>query len=354
MELEIPDDWWVWHGFRPYIRAEELFIASPEFKGWPWIRLDPMDREGSLEDGGFPLLKPSIDTLGIPSRSRKQRGWYQILSPAHSPSSTPQRMRSAADLPMELIFTIAETAVRIIEPGIEWSRHDFASWALVCRHWAEVLQPAVFRDLTIRTYSEMTRLLRIRRTSLTRLAQSAVDPLALEDKLGHTPFTHLATRLSTDSIVEELTIIGPLPTCAGTSLRSIHGTLPRSLPGASVLSVRSLKLEDIHFRYFLDLVRVVLEIPALDFFAGSKLTWESESAREGALLAWVETRRSMPRLAIITLMDCIPHQHHLALLLTGRPNLYGELGQLVQCIDEDLASVDTFSLCAATSYPRES
>ena len=45
---------------------------------------EPMDQPNFDAEQPFPLWKPDIDVLGIPSRSRKQRGWFQISRPPSS------------------------------------------------------------------------------------------------------------------------------------------------------------------------------------------------------------------------------------------------------------------------------
>ena len=79
IELQIVPQWWVWRGYRPFGRIQDDLIDTPELR-WP-TRRDPMDAPEFNEELAFPLLKPSIDIFGIPRRSRRQRGWYQVRSP---------------------------------------------------------------------------------------------------------------------------------------------------------------------------------------------------------------------------------------------------------------------------------
>ena len=360
VKLAIEENWWMWRGFRPYVRAEEKFIGSPECGEYcRHRRFNVIDEDDHTEWAVFPLCNPSIDVLGIPCRSRKQRGWYQVLAPAHSAAPvarhTQQQMRSAADLPLELVFKIAEIAVPDIKYEHKWSRHELASCALVCRRWAVVLRPLLFRNMTTRSHGEMTRLLHIYRTSSIKLASHDLDPLTLEVKLGNAPFAHLAARLFVHPYyLEQIRIIGPLPGRTGAGLRSIHGCLPRSLPPSAICSVRYLVFVNVHFQYFADLVRTVAEIPALSCLCGIQLTWERERARDGLPSSQARPRQVILRPEKVTLRDCTTGQHRLILVLTGGQSLYGELGELVRSIDEYVQPVSFFEVCHSEEDISES
>ena len=294
VQLEIVEDWWIWRGFRPFVRAEEKFIPTPELKEHQFAKLhDAMDQYKFSEDRAFPLTKPAIDVFGVPPRSRKQRGWYQVVSPSLPAIPLDHTvLRSAADLPPELIATIADDS-------------NSVSCTRVCRYWANILQPRVFaKGLAILSSAEMEQLFDIRRTSLTNLARYGMS-LHLRDTLRNEPFTHRASSVKPGSVgLHTLHIIGPLPPSSGVTLRSINGRLPRSLPRSSILHLSRLWLRDVHFRYLTDLLRLVWELTVLEYFGGFQLTWKSESTRPGGLAAWVASRRGIPRLENLSLEDC--------------------------------------------------
>ena len=180
--------------------------------------------------------------------------------------------------------------------------------------------------------------------SLTKLSQHGMS-LSLRDTLGSEPFTHHAFGIQTGSLgLHTLNIIGPLPPSCGTSLRSIYALLPKPLPRSSVLRLSRLWLRNVHFRYFTDLLRLIWELPVLEYFGGTRLAWQSEATRPGALPAWIASRRAIPRLENFRLDACPSGQHSLAIPLAGRPGLYSELGILVHHIDKHLADVRSFQM----------
>ena len=322
-------------------------METPEL-GDAWLRQrDPMDQDYFSVERAFPLLKPSIDVLGVPRRSRRQRGWYQVRSPSRPVTSLGgaihQRMRTAADLPPELVLAIVHT----IRDTFDWSRHTLALCARVCRHWADIFQPLLLLDLKIFSHSEMTRLSRVRHTLTSKIVQHTAV-LSLEDKLGNAPFTHLASKIliGTRSTCT-LKITGPLPARCGARLTSIYGLLPKSLPSSRVLRIHSLTLEDARFHSFMDMVRLIQEIPTLISLTGIRLSWPSESGWPGTSSVLSTSRWPAPRLDIVRLEECEPRQHWLALLLTNKLSWSDELAALVRQIDENLA--EAYS-CQLTPY----
>ena len=365
VELEIHEEWWFWHGFWPYIHADEGFIGNPQMVHRPFTRsivylrlCDPMDESGFSEEHAFPLLKPSNDVLGVPRRSRKQRGWYQIAHPLQPDRireiTATQPMRSASDLPPELVSRIAGAAGGRSSIGRDrWLGHELSSCAQVCRHWANILQPKLFQRLPIDSHRNMTQLLQIRCTSLTKLTQHGAT-LELSDKLGNAPFTHLALDVQPElelGVHHSLKISGPLPPRCGTSLRSVHALLPRSLPRSRSLHLFQLTLQDVYFRSFTDLVRLVWELPTLHFIWGLRLTWRTKWPSPVPLLIPELARR--PRRFPITahLEACPPRQHSLTLLLTSPVSASHQLDKLAQCVDEQLVAVRQFRtyFCATFS-----
>ena len=241
IELQIDPQWWVWRGYRPFGRIQYDLIDTPELR-WP-TRRDPMDAAEFNEEQAFPLLKPSIDVLGIPRRSRRQRGWYQVRSSRRSQpaaildGTATSPTNSAAGPPLDILLLILESirySNAFYGTGLLVARRELGICARVCRDWAKVLQPQLFEYLTIRSAEEMGQLGEILRNSLTGLAKQ--DPnFKLEDSLSIHPFTHLASisicKNARGAVrLNSLSIGGPLPSARGLSLRSVYGRLPRSLP----------------------------------------------------------------------------------------------------------------------------
>ena len=348
--LPIDQNWWLWRGFRPYDRTQEDFILSPELE-YAWRNWgDPVDEESFSSTRAFPLVKPSIDVLGIPPRSRKQRGWYQVVSPSQlralPDAPVVQPMRSAAHLPPELISIVTETIELVTSLSSEWSRHELASCARVCRYWAGLFQPILFNDITICAHNEMTLLMNTHRASLFKVAEHTTM-LTLQDKFD-APFTHLASSIQTASRCQrKLQIEGPVPSDCGPSLRSIHGILPRSLPHAFIFQVDRLELQNVRFRSFMDLVRLVRELSTLKHCFGTRLTWNTASARSQLPVAWMSAQRPAPRTPWVELRDCVPHQWWLALMLMGRLGWHSEPRSLIRRLDEQLEGVQSFQVFLA-------
>ena len=351
VELTIDQKWWLWRGYWPNSR-DGTWIKSPELALPFGNLLDPMDSHNYSEEHAFPLHKPSIDVFGIPTRSRKQRGWYQVHDPSRAsvPSisvfveTVPQPLRTAGDLPSELVSMMVQACVSMDPQAHEADpeyRHTLASAAQVCRHWASVLQSSLFSPIAVRSHCDMTQLLGMRRTS-SRIAQYGMT-LRLEQTLDSRPFTHLAHRLQAGETGSYYIITGPLPTSKGTTLRSIHGCIPRSLPRACRLGFRELMLQDIHFRSFMDLAHLVWELPSLYAMQGTRLTWSSEpkwSEKAEMLQPFNIRPRWQRRLSRIELTDCKPRHYWLASQLKGYPLVADTLAWLIHKVDEQLQSLN--------------
>lgn len=123
-------------------------------------RPDPMDRCDYNESSAFPMHKPNFDVFGIPRRTRKQRGWYQVR---HHPKARPERhicilptppapsAVTGADLPIELVRLIGKMMTGIT--ALQWDKDDdkrtMMACALVCRYWASQFLPKIFRKILI-------------------------------------------------------------------------------------------------------------------------------------------------------------------------------------------------------------
>lgn len=361
-ELEIDPGWWIWRGYHPYSRIQDEFIDTPELEcreyGDP-VSHEPMDEPQFDEEGAFPLLKPSIDVLGVPCRSRKQRGWYQVQSfpppVASSRNAATDRASAAARLPMEMIFKIGWSVgsshsttshMWVKSPTL---RHELASWARVCRHWAKVIQPRLFAGVTISSNSEMTQLLEIRRTSLTELARYNTR-LELLDSLGTPPFTHLTSPIKAQytkydwGVYNSLAMTGPLPASQGPTLRSIHARVPRSLPCSTSSFIGTLMLQHIHFRSPMDLLRLVSELPDLGSLTGMRLTWPTGSTLPPVPPMWMSHRPHVRGCQMI-FIDCTAGQfcRWLAFLMTPRESFSNALGALMRQIDQWLRNITVFN-----------
>ena len=348
VRLEIMQSWWLWRGFWPSGRDVNQIFCGPELEhGFPRVRYrDPMDTQNFKEEEAFPLLKPSIDTFGVPHRSRAQRGWYQIRSPAR-PVAPPHiaayhHEATAADLPPELVSRIAES--------VSGSRSALVSCARVCRHWANILQPKLFRRIMLRSLRESNQLLSIRRASLTGLIHEELF-LTLEAQLRDPPFIHRISHMKHLSGARA-TITGPLPAPCGSSVRSVLGGVPRALPRSSLAHIRNLTLEDVNFRSFMDFMDLVAELPpSMVIFRAVRLTWRKEVTWPDVPRRYASARHRVSQRCIY-LDHCMPGQRWLVLLLLGYQRVPSEFGALVRQVEEQLGDVQNFAV-DSSGYGRE-
>ena len=365
VELEIMGTWWYWRGYRPYDRTKNRYTESPESAWYPKQRRDPMDEAKYSEEQAFPLLKPSIDVFGVPHRSRKQRGWYKVRSDTQaSPLElvaryTPQPLRTAADLPHELLSIIANATGQGtfrygVAPSVATfryafgsrspaSRYGLASCAAVSRNWAEVVRPILFSQLYIESYTQMRRLLEIQRSPSGKPLTRSWSPLKFTQQLDDTPFAHIIHLIRMKTCLgSTLVIVGPLPLNRGKYLRSIYGCVPRSLPRSYAPPVSQLELTDIQFRSLMDFVRLIRELRRLQVFIGVRLTWRSGLEESLSPATWrLITRADLDQ---VVLIGCTPRHRSSALLLAGWPQAYGALGGVMQLINDQLAEADTFTM----------
>ena len=144
IKLRIYDEWWLWEGYlsdgyrteRPVWKENTRSIdVWLDFAAGVWRWKEPrVDGRYYEAEHLFPLLKPDIDVLGVPSRSRKQRGWYQITSRGILPLDAPTAVHAiAAELPPELLTYILE----IGSTDRLFHDRDLQALSLVCRHFSD-------------------------------------------------------------------------------------------------------------------------------------------------------------------------------------------------------------------------
>ena len=327
VKLEINWEWWIWRGFFPFSRTEQKSIESTELAvAWSKAR-DPVEEDETGVRHYFPLLKPSIDVLGVPYRSRKQRGWYQIRPPSSPEVSRndvlPRRLCSGPDLPPELISMIVSALPSSL----------LATCASVCRHWADILQPMLFDHVVLRSRVEVSQLHVFHKSPLSKLSQYTTLVRA-EQTLLDSPFLHRVKRPYNGILQVQLQ--GPLPPTSRT-IRSIHSRIPRSLPRTYSSGICHLVLRSMHFQSFTHLVRLIRELPDLTSFEGDMLTWPSVQ-RSPVHPMW--RRRSPCRL--FRLKNC--SQQWSAIWLGHSLLSADDHGVLVQCVDEMLEDVKDLEL----------
>ncbi|KAJ3522233.1 hypothetical protein NM688_g8903 [Phlebia brevispora] len=167
------------------------------------------------------------------------------------------------------------------------SQSELHRMALVCRRWARAVQPAMF--LAVRLDNEKLKSL------ATLLTTNPTTPVRQyityinggfdgAENLRNPSIHHLGlslmpklSGLKTSSL--ELRLEGPLPK-KHQMLSSIHPPFPQVLPHFSA-GIRKLHLENVHFKTFTHLVRLVKEMPSLYRVECTQVTWDT---REGEVM----------------------------------------------------------------------
>ena len=250
---------------------EELF----EFELDIWAHEDPMDKATFDETRAFPTVKPDIDVLGIPHRSRKQRGWYHVHR-RHSGREVQNNSvvgvqpnfrvhASGAEIPEELIeIIVKDLHISTVNSRGEESLNMRAvgRYSLVCRYWANIFQRVLFRVVGLTSEKDVMQLLQYLRQPRSRIQEYIfgfhVPPQAITGR----PWIHLLLYLypclpSTPVIA--LNMRGSNEKSGAYSVRSVHGTLPKAPPSYSA-NFREVTLYDIHFRRFEHLLHLVREM----------------------------------------------------------------------------------------------
>ena len=346
LKLDIKMEWWLWRGYCTFNQHRQTYTHSPEV-AWPWeFRSDPMDRFFFREDDAFPLVKPAIDIFGLPHRSRKQRGWYRVRTPAEPmdthPCVQPSPRRSAADLPLDVVHLVAEL-------GLKWSRpplhHDFVVCASVCRQWSKILRPRLFHEPIFRSCEDFTRFFTLIRAPRSTVATHVHFPI-LTEALPGVPFLHHLSALRAMQGIDRrferslAKIIGPLPHPESTFVRSIHWQLPRALPRPYFRYIDTLNLQDLSFHSFADLLHLVRELADLKELCCTRVTWGGETALPlPSLSRKVMIATSRPD---VYLVGCSAGRFWHAVLLASTPVLVHEdthISELTRAIDGTLSDV---------------
>lgn len=275
-----------------------------------------MDRDDYKEVSAFPMQKPNFEVFGIPQRTRKQRGWYQVqrhsrsrasphicsIIPTFQPSSIARA--TGADVPIELVRLVGEIISQQLYYFIYEDRRMMMACALVCHDWAKHFHPKVFTQVMLRSKQRAAKLYQFDRSPACRFYKwfpldshmyNLPRPwirLAFESLSELTCTTHLLTQ--TRGSVQDWVLRGPLPS-GWKTIRSIHQALPRSLPRSFSIGITKLVLRDIQFQRFSDLLHLVYELPDLEHVnCGNGVTWGPPPATFDALprrrATWSESK----------------------------------------------------------------
>ncbi|KAF7796842.1 hypothetical protein EIP86_008026 [Pleurotus ostreatoroseus] len=269
VQLEIYAQWRLWSG-----------SYADNGKSSPSTINDPLDWRTYSDTTSFPTLKPDFTVFGVPRRSRKQRGWYQVKKRNASSPSFPlvYPRATGADVPPELFDRIIEAiAPNYLQDTRVEERQILAACGQVCRFWAEKCNKVLYYRLNLRKRDDFLTLRAFNEDSGSQIFRywSDSDIHVSVTQLSSMPWLHLMTGLLQNAQKEGpaigVTVEGPLPPKMK-SMRTLHPGLPRA-PRQFSYGITHLVLKDIHFQRLHDLMNVLRELPYLYWLECEKLTW---------------------------------------------------------------------------------
>lgn len=188
------------------------------------------------------------------------------------------------------------------------------SFRLVCRYWNRLSTPRVFNRISLNASPErvlaLWKFTRCPNSQCTRHTEK-IDNVPRHDKDSKFPWLHLLTRTCASVQSEwrdyisdtphRIYIVGPF-TGGHRTIRSVHFSLPRSLPRCFSRGIKELHLWDIHFRRFEDLTHLVCELPDLEKLACYQSSFDSFPTE----LPHRRPRTSRNKLKTFDIWDCKP------------------------------------------------
>lgn len=288
-QLEIYRIWWTWRGcLQDYYRGSNTRFIPPHDLGE-----DAMDRVDYDEATAFPMMKPNFNVFGTPSRTRSQRGWYHVhehpklqqkhttrLSSQSSRNSAVSAHATGAHLPTELVQLAAAMMSATLDRDND--KRTLMSCALVCRYWATWFLPQIFVQLSVHSRKCALQLQAYDRSPTCQFFRVSRPDVSVQvNRLVELNYIHLIA--PTRSEETSLALNGPVPR-GWKTIRSIHQALPQSIPRLFSSKITHLKLTDITFQRFADLVHLVCELPDLEFLHCKRVMWNSLPAAIDSIL----------------------------------------------------------------------
>jgi hypothetical protein len=230
--------------------------------------------------------------------------------------------------------------------------------SLVCRHWARICRPLIFRSIALRSASDLSlfkhTLLTPPPLDLLSLAKY-VKNLYVEVKHIEPPWAHrlrsdLAHILSTEcqlNLIVDASALEEISTAR--SVKVIFDTLPRTLPSAHACFF-SLEFSSIHFRDTVSLYRLISMCRILQELYLNDLTWDIAPSAD---VVMPSTTRALSHLNSIMIWsdkgNMLP-MLMLPVLTKGRPagalaqDTYHTLGRLLCFLADESGYTSELSL----------
>ena len=222
--------WWLWRGYATERGSDIQRNAQWTIDGWRWGKNLTDDRNYDPL-ASFPVFRPRFDVFGVPPRSRKQRGWYQIIHHTPRPSdcktitqfaSTDATCRKnpalAADLPEEIFEEILKQVKDTYdEQHLSTPKRQLSTCAQVCTYWAKICRRKLFEHVLLGSLKDIWPLHEFQNTPDCPLAPIIVMHVTIsEQSLSHDspPWLYHIPAIFGNRIDEArhgLVLKGPLP-----------------------------------------------------------------------------------------------------------------------------------------------
>ncbi|KAJ3527320.1 hypothetical protein NM688_g8144 [Phlebia brevispora] len=170
---------------------------------------------------------------------------------------------------------------------VDCSKQELYQVLQVCRRWAHLVRPLVFKRIILRGRGDLMQLLPMLNDPKRRIyAGYLLGELDIAEQL-RTPWIHnvplrLLPKLGLSVKNTTLKLQNTRPFPRNQIVSSIHGVLPRRSPRFSS-GVRELKFSRVHFRTFEHLVRLIKELPSLLSLECTEVTWDAWSSQSGRI-----------------------------------------------------------------------
>lgn len=161
-------------------------------------------------------------------------------------------------------------------------KRQLATLCRTCHHFAFKLRPLLFRDLTLSSYEEARTLLFFINESPSKVS-SWIRRITLRQCEPSRPWSHLIySRLRNavpDAVVitHELSWDSASPSAHALRIRSLHPSLPRTIPGL-FMRCTHVRLMDVRFRAFEDLAALAHGLPCCISLRCTRVSWDVCSA----------------------------------------------------------------------------
>ncbi|KAJ3547126.1 hypothetical protein NM688_g5433 [Phlebia brevispora] len=167
-------------------------------------------------------------------------------------------------------------------------RHDMGQIALVCKRWATVIQPRLFKEIELHGKERTSTLVSLLKQPTSRIShyvQNIQGDLDGEEQLRDPWIHHIRLSLLPQLPMVELDKVRlTLEIKESKKMLSSIFPCPRYRPQFSS-GVCKLKLMDVHFRSLEHLVRLLKEMPSVEKVECERVTWDILSLRTGQLPA---------------------------------------------------------------------